>query len=159
VSRENDLEHRQTVLILYLEPSDQILNNRKEVMRNMEGILAIVVGWIIVAAIISSFKNSGKNKGNHGKSSNLLTGNYADKIVQDAARKSKETELQKDIFASEESWEFYKDGFRKLNKSQQEYEIKYITKKLRAKREYKEKEDVRDKIDEAIRELELIYRA
>ena len=125
----------------------------------MEGILAIVVGWVIVAAIISLFKNGGKNKNNNDKSGNLFTGNYTDKIVQDQARKRKEAELRKDIFASEESWELYKNDFRKLNKSQQEYEIKYITKKLHAKREYKEKEDVRDKIDSAIRELELIYRA
>ncbi|MBR3176756.1 hypothetical protein IKF25_02155 [Candidatus Saccharibacteria bacterium] len=124
----------------------------------MEGVLAIVVGWIIVAAIFGLFKSGGKNK-NREKSGNIFTGDYADKIVKDAARKSKEAEMRKDIFASEESWELYKSDFRKLNKSQQEYEIKYITKKLRAKHEYKEKEDVRDKIDEAIRELELIYRA
>ena len=155
--RENDLEHRKTVLILYLEPSDQILHNQGGICE-MEGILAIIVGWVVVAAIISLFKNGGKNK-DRDKSGNLFTGNYADKIVQEAAKKKKETELRKDIFASEESWELYKNDFRKLNKAQQEYEIKYLTKKLHAKSEYKEKDDVRDKIDEAIRELELIYRA
>ena len=53
----------------------------------MEGMLAIVVGWVVVAAIISLFKNGGKNK-NHDNSNNLFTGNYADKIVQDAAKKN-----------------------------------------------------------------------
>lgn len=53
----------------------------------MEGVLAIVVGWVVVAAIISLFKNCGKNK-NHDNSNNLFTGNYADKIVQDAVKKN-----------------------------------------------------------------------
>lgn len=44
----------------------------------MEGILAIVVGWVVVAAIISLFKNGGKNK-DHNNSNNLFTGNYAEK--------------------------------------------------------------------------------
>lgn len=123
----------------------------------MESILAIIIGWVVGALIISAMRNGKKKEKNN--SFNMFTGNYADKIVQDAARKSKENELRKDIFASKESWELYKNDFRKLNKSQQEYEIEFIKKKLHAKREYKEKDDVRDKIDEAIRELELIYRA
>ena len=53
----------------------------------MEGILAIIVGWVVVAAIIGLFKNDGKNK-DRDKSGNLFTGNYADKIVQDAAKKN-----------------------------------------------------------------------
>lgn len=53
----------------------------------MEGILAIIVGWVVVAAIIGLFKNDGKNK-DRDKSGNLLTGNYADKIIQDAAKKN-----------------------------------------------------------------------
>lgn len=53
----------------------------------MEGILAIIVGWVVVAAIISLFKNGGKNK-DRDKNSNLFTSNYADKIVQDAAKKN-----------------------------------------------------------------------
>lgn len=55
----------------------------------MEGILAIVVGWVVVAAIISLFKNGGKNKNSHGKNGNLFTGNYVDKIVQEAAKNDK----------------------------------------------------------------------
>lgn len=80
--RENDLEHRQTVLILYLEPSDQALHNQGGICK-MEGILAIIVGWVVVAAII----DGGKNK-DHDKGGNLFTGNYADKIVQDATKKN-----------------------------------------------------------------------
>ena len=53
----------------------------------MEGILAIIVGWVVVAAIISLFKNGGKNK-DRDKNSNLFTSNYADKIVQDATKKN-----------------------------------------------------------------------
>ena len=53
----------------------------------MEGILAIIVGWVVVAAIIGLFKNGGKNK-DHDKGGNLFTGNYADKIVQDATKKN-----------------------------------------------------------------------
>lgn len=86
MSRENDLEHRQTVLILYLEPSDQILHNQGGICE-MEGILAIIVGWVVVAAIISLFKNGGKNK-DRDKNGNLFTGDYADKIIQDTAKKN-----------------------------------------------------------------------
>ena len=53
----------------------------------MESILAIIVGWVVVAAIISLFKNGGKNK-DRDKNSNLFTSNYADKIVQDATKKN-----------------------------------------------------------------------
>ena len=53
----------------------------------MEGILAIIVGWVVVAAIISLFKNDGKNK-DRDKNGNLFTSNYADKIVQDATKKN-----------------------------------------------------------------------
>lgn len=84
--RENDLEHRQTVLILCLEPSDQILHNQGGICE-MEGILAIIVGWVVVAAIISLFKNGGKNK-DLNKNGNLFTGDYADKIIQDTTKKN-----------------------------------------------------------------------
>lgn len=53
----------------------------------MESILAIIVGWVVVAAIISLFKNDGKNK-DRDKNGNLFTSNYADKIVQDATKKN-----------------------------------------------------------------------
>lgn len=53
----------------------------------MEGILAIIVGWVVVAAIISLFKNGGKNK-DLNKNDNLFTGDYADKIIQDTAKKN-----------------------------------------------------------------------
>lgn len=86
MSRENDLEHRQTVLILYLEPSDQILHNQGGICE-MEGILAIIVGWVVVTAIISLFKNGGKNK-DRDKNGNLFTGDYAEKIIQDTAKKN-----------------------------------------------------------------------
>lgn len=53
----------------------------------MEGILAIIVGWVVVAAIISLSKNGGKNK-DLNKNGNLFTGDYADKIIQDTAKKN-----------------------------------------------------------------------
>lgn len=80
--RENDLE----MLILCLEPSDQILHNQGGICE-MEGILAIIVGWVVVTAIISLFKNGGKNK-DRDKNGNLFTGDYAEKIIQDTAKKN-----------------------------------------------------------------------
>lgn len=154
--RENDLEHRQTVLILYLEPSDQILHNQGGICE-MEGILAIIVGWVVVALIISAFKNKGKN----GESD-------IDKILEQAKKDGKAkptTEHPTTIKASAdtirlgtESWEEYKRDFAGLNKSQQKYELEYFKKKLH-KRFRNANEDIKDQVDEAIRELELIYRA
>ena len=154
--RENDLEHRQTVLILYLEPSDQILHNQGGIYE-MEGVLAIIVGWVIVALIIGAFKNKGKN----GESD-------IDKILEQAKKDGKAkptTEHPTTIKASAdtirlgtESWEEYKRDFAGLNKSQQKYELEYFKKKLH-KRFRNANEDIKDQVDEAIRELELIYRA
>ena len=70
----------------------------------MEGILAIIVGWVVVAAIISLFKNGGKNK-DRNKSGNLFTGNYADKIVQEAAKKNNTSaEKQKEQSKNNGNW-------------------------------------------------------
>ena len=87
----------------------------------MEGILAIIVGWVVVALIISAFKNKGKN----GESD-------IDKILEQAKKDGKAkpmAERHTTIKASAdtirlgtESWEEYKRDFAGLNKSQQEYE-------------------------------------
>ena len=48
----------------------------------MEGILAIIVGWVVVAAITGLFKNDGKNK-DRDKSGNLFTGNFISQKQQE----------------------------------------------------------------------------
>lgn len=153
--RENDLEHRQTVLILYLEPSDQALHNQGGICK-MEGILAIIVGWVVGALIIGAFKNKGNSESNIDK---IIEQAKKDGKIKPMAEHSATMKASTDtIRLGTESWEEYKRDYAKLNKSQQEYELDYFKKKLH-KRFRNASEDIKDQVDEAIRELELIYRA
>lgn len=122
----------------------------------MEGILAIVVGWVIVAVIISLFKNGKKGESDINK--------IIEQAKKDGKTKpttSKQTPMRSGadtIRLGTESWEEYKRDFAELNKNQQEYELNYFKKKLHKKFQNAD-EDTKNQVDEAIRELELIYRA
>lgn len=122
----------------------------------MEGILAIVVGWVIVAVIISLFKNDKKGESDINK--------IIEQAKKDGKTKpttNKQTPMRSGadtIRLGTESWEEYKRDFAELNKNQQEYELNYFKKKLHKKFQNAD-EDTKNQVDEAIRELELIYRA
>lgn len=134
---------------------------------------------VICIALLSWIGNSIRNRKNRKKDSikdnargfmKGLTTNpedLADELAQDnpqlkrqqESKRQHERELRRDIFASQEAWDLYVDGFTQLNKSQQEYEISYIKKKIHSLPKYKNDKSARDFLDEHIRELELIYRA
>lgn len=122
----------------------------------MEGILAIIVGWVIVAVIISLFKNGKKGESDINK--------IIEQAKKDGKTKpttNKQTPMRSGadtIRLGTESWEEYKRDFAELNKNQQEYELNYFKKKLHKKFQNAD-EDTKNQVDEAIRELELIYRA
>lgn len=123
----------------------------------MEGILAIIVGWVVGALIINAFKNKGKN-GESDIDKILEQAKKSGKVKPIAERPTTINASADTIRLGTESWEEYKRDFAKLNKSQQEYELDYFKKKLH-KRFRNASEDIKDQVDEAIRELELIYRA
>lgn len=70
----------------------------------MEGILAMIIGWTVIAAIIGLFKNNGKNDKSHSKSGNIFTGNYVDKIVQDTAKNNSKVKQKEQPKKDDGNW-------------------------------------------------------